>query len=78
MGKKIQIETPPLRVVLDSNVVVSALLFRRGELAWLRAAWQSERFIPLASVATIEEILRVIGYEKFRLSRNQLGEVAAL
>ena len=33
MGKKNQPETPPLRVVLDSNVVVSALLFRQGELA---------------------------------------------
>ena len=78
MGKKTQPETPPLRVVLDSNVVVSALLFRHGELAWLRASWQSRQFIPLASRATIEEILRVIGYEKFRLGKAQLGEVAAL
>jgi putative PIN family toxin of toxin-antitoxin system len=78
MGKKTQPETPPLRVVLDSNVVVSALLFRQGELAWLRASWQSGHFIPLASRATIEEILRVIGYEKFRLGKAQLEEVAAL
>lgn len=78
MGKKNQPETRPLRVVLDSNVVVSALLFRHGRLAWLRAVWQSGRFIPLASRATIEEILRVTGYEKFHLGKAQLGEVAAL
>ena len=78
MGKKTQPETPTLRVVLDSNVVVSALLFRQGKLAWLRASWQSGHFIPLASRATIEEILRVIGYEKFRLGKAQLEEVAAL
>lgn len=78
MGKKNRPATPPLKVVLDSNVVVSALLFRHGELAWLRAAWQSGHFIPLASRATIEEILRVIGYEKFRLNQAQVEEVAAL
>ena len=78
MGKKNRPETSPLRVVLDSNVVVSALLFRQGELAWLRVSWQSGHSIPLASRATIEEILRVIGYEKFRLGKAQLAEVAAL
>jgi len=30
-----------LRVVLDTNVLVSALLFERGSLAWIRTAWQS-------------------------------------
>jgi uncharacterized protein len=78
MGKKNHSKTPPLRVVLDSNVVVSALLFRHGELAWLRASWQSGHFVPLASRATIGEILRVIGYEKFRLGKAQMEEVAAL
>ncbi|MBI1990389.1 MAG: putative toxin-antitoxin system toxin component, PIN family [Betaproteobacteria bacterium] len=78
MGKKNQPETPPLRVVLDSNVAVSALLFRHGELAWLRTFWQSRHFIPLASRATIEEILRVIGYEKFHLGKSEMEEVAAL
>lgn len=30
--------TPPRRVVLNTNVVVSALLFRNGRLAWLPEA----------------------------------------
>jgi len=78
VGKKDRSETSPLRVVLDSNVVVSALLFRQGELAWLRAFWQNGRFVPLASRATIAEILRVIGYEKFRLGKGELEEIVAL
>ena len=28
-----------VRFVLDSNVLVSALLFEDGSLSWLRAAW---------------------------------------
>jgi len=28
-----------MRVVLDTNIVLSALLFRKGHLAWLRTAW---------------------------------------
>lgn len=55
------------RVVLDSNVVLSALLFSRGRLAWIRAAWQGGRFVPLASKPTVEELIRVLGYPKFRL-----------
>ena len=57
------------RVVLDTNVVVSALLFGRGRLAWLREAWQSGYFIPLVGHDTAQELIRVLGYPKFRLSR---------
>ena len=56
------------RVVLDTNCLISALLFSQGRLAWLRHAWQSERFTPLASHPTIEELLRVLRYPKFRLT----------
>ena len=40
-----------LRVVLDTNVVLSALLFGGGPAARVRAGWQSGRFVPLASAA---------------------------
>ena len=56
------------RVVLDTNVLVSALLFRAGSLRWLVDAWQTERVYPLASKATVAELLRVLGYPKFRLA----------
>ena len=30
-----------IRMVLDTNVLVSALLFEGGRLAWIRQSWQS-------------------------------------
>src|SRR5690349_6916729 len=32
----------PPRLVLDTDMLLSALLFRAGSLSWLRRAWQSE------------------------------------
>lgn len=59
------------RVVLDTNVALSALLFRAGSLSWLRHAWQSEAIRPLASGATAEELIRVLAYPKFRLTADE-------
>jgi predicted nucleic acid-binding protein len=58
------------RVVLDTNVVVSALVFGTGRLAEMRIAWQGERLLPLVSKATVEELLRVLAYPKFQLTRR--------
>jgi uncharacterized protein len=44
------------RVVIDTNLVVSALVFG-GSTARLRFAWQNDRCIPLASDATITELI---------------------
>ena len=57
-----------LRVVLDTNVVLSALLFRQGRLSPLSAAWQSQRFTPVANRQTVSELTQVLGYPKFKLS----------
>ena len=59
------------RVVLDTNCLVSALIFSRGRFAWLREAWQAKRFIALASRDTISELLRVLAYPKFKLSQDE-------
>jgi predicted nucleic acid-binding protein len=45
------------RVVLDTNVVLSALLFAQGRLAPLRSAWRGGRFRPLVSAAEQQELL---------------------
>lgn len=42
------------RVVLDTNVVLSALVFPNGHLAVIREAWWAERFIPLVSHETVQ------------------------
>lgn len=65
MGKK---EKVIPRVVLDTNCVVSALLFSHGQLGWLRAAWQARRFVPLLDKQTTQELIRVLAYPKFRLN----------
>lgn len=62
--------TPP-RVVLDTNCLVSALIFSRGRFAWLREAWQGGRSVPLASRDTVGELLRVLNYPKFKLARDE-------
>jgi len=57
-----------LRVVLDTNVVVSALLFDAGRLVWLRRSWQQQRLHPLVCQETIAELRRVLAYPKFKLT----------
>lgn len=56
-----------LRVVLDTNVVISALLFR-GPTSQLVECWRDKKFIPVVSKAVVEEYLRVLAYSKFQLS----------
>jgi putative PIN family toxin of toxin-antitoxin system len=68
---------PPPRVVLDTNVVLSALLFGGGWAARVRSGWQSGRFVPLASTATARELVRVLAYPKFRLSADDQEQLLA-
>ncbi len=62
---------------LDPNVLLSALLFSSGSLAWLRRAWQSETILPLVSQATALELIRVLSYPKFRLSDEEREDMLA-
>ena len=55
-----------MRAVLDTNVVISALIFGR-RLLWLRRAWASGTVIPIVCRETVAELLRVLAYPKFRL-----------
>lgn len=59
------------RVVIDTNCLVSALIFSRRSFAWLRQAWQAQRFVALASRETVSELLRVLAYPKFKLTREE-------
>ncbi len=59
------------RVVLDTNCVISALLFSKQTLAWLRHGWQNGHIIPLASKDTVNELMRVLAYPKFKLSKTE-------
>jgi len=67
----------PLRVVLDTNVVLSALVFGGSLPGAVRAAWQRGALRPLASAATVQELVRVLAYPKFRLSASEQEELLA-
>lgn len=67
----------PPRLVLDTNVLLSALLFRSAAMTWLRTAWQSEAILPLASRDTVSELLRVLGYPKFGLTAPDRDDLLA-
>jgi uncharacterized protein len=63
-----------MKVVLDTNVVVSALLFE-GTVSRIHELWKSGAIIPVANKAMIEEYARVFSYRKFSLAEE---EIAAL
>ena len=65
------------RVVLDTNLVLSALVFSGGAMSVLRRRWQDQRFTPLVSKATAEELLRVLSYPKFGLSTEAREDLLA-
>ena len=66
------------RVVCDTNVVVSALLFRGRQLDWLRHAFRTRSLVPLVSRETARELVTVLHYPKFELTDDDrvqlLGE----
>lgn len=53
--------------MLDTNVLVSVLLFDKGRLSWLRSCWQQGQITPVLAEPTARELLRVLAYPKFRL-----------
>ena len=57
-----------LRVVFDTNTVISALVFTTGRLAWLRTHWREHCSISLVSRATAAELQWVLNYRKLKLS----------
>lgn len=65
------------RVVLDTNIVLSALLFGKGRLAWSRQAWQHQQLQPLVCKETVSELLRVLAYPKFMLSAAEQQDLLA-
>ncbi len=67
---------PPV-VVLDTNLVLSALVFPHGRSTELRHAWQGGRFKPIVSRATAAELIRVLAYPKFKLPTRDQEELLA-
>ena len=68
MGKK---PKKIIRVVLDTNVLISGLLFK-GELSRVVGLWQKGRILPVISKETFAELRTVLEYPKFSLSRVEI------
>jgi len=60
-----------IRVVLDTNVLISALLFK-GKLSRIVELWQKGEMIPIISKETFDELRIVLEYPKFSLSRAEI------
>jgi putative PIN family toxin of toxin-antitoxin system len=62
------------RVVLDTNVVLSALLFS-GATARLVGMWQSRQFELLVCASILKEYTRVLAYPKFQLDQKLIIDI---
>lgn len=66
-----------MHVVLDTNVLVSALVLNPGGFAWLNSAWKSRNLAPLLSADTLSELVKAFQYPKFRTSYTVVIEAFA-
>jgi len=63
-----------LKVILHTNVLVSALLFR-GELSALVPNWKDGAFTPVFSKETFAEFKSVLAYPKFKLTQDEIDRI---
>jgi len=70
MGKK----KSRVKVVLDTNVLVSALLFRK-ETSKIVDLWKNMKIIPVLSKETFDEFKRVLEYPKFSLTNDEIKSI---
>ncbi len=55
-----------MRVIIDTNVLISALLYERSLPYQLIASWRQGRFTLLTSTEQLDEMRRVTRYPKIR------------
>jgi uncharacterized protein len=63
-----------IRVVLDTNVLVSAILLK-GRLSMFQELWKDGTLSPLLSRETFQEFKTVLGYPKFSLSADEITAI---
>ena len=66
-----------MRVVLDTNTVISVIVFRRGRLAWIRDLWTTGRILPLVCRETARELIEALAYPKFKLDESEIQTLLA-
>lgn len=63
-----------MRVVLDANIFVSALISDKGNPARIINRWLAGEFDLLVSRPIVDEILKVTGYERIQNKYAKVGE----
>lgn len=63
-----------MRVVLDTNIVISAVLFK-GKLSSLVSLWKAKQFTFVISGEILKEYLRVLSYPKFKLTESEIRTI---
>jgi len=64
-------ERKGLRVVLDTNILISILLFG-GRLESIRKAWKTGKIKLIFCPETLEELIKVLHYPKFGLTEEEI------
>jgi uncharacterized protein len=71
-----------MRVVLDVNVLISAIISRRGPPGMILDLWEKGRFDLVVSGVILDELERVIHYpriqQKYKLDEDQIEELLSL
>jgi len=71
-----------LRVVLDTNIVVSSVLSRSGPPARVMDAWREIKFILLMSPAILAEVRATLDYprirDKYAITAQNINELCQL
>jgi putative PIN family toxin of toxin-antitoxin system len=63
-----------MKVILDTNVVISALL-HQGPTRRIFELWSASRIKPLATQAVLDEYVRVLHYPKFGFEPKTIAEI---
>jgi putative PIN family toxin of toxin-antitoxin system len=62
------------KAVLDTNVVISALLFR-GRISRLHELWKERAFSIAASKEIVKDYVGVLAYPKFKLTESEIKDL---
>ena len=69
----------PARAVLDTNVLISGLIFAQGPPRQILDAWLESLFTLVTSLYLVEELVHVLSYpritERLRLDEEELAAV---
>jgi predicted nucleic acid-binding protein len=69
--------TRPLRVAIDTPVVLDALIRNQGAGAWLRQSWQAGRITPLLCTVTARELVQALAWPHLRLAPDECQDLLA-